>query len=112
MAEVSGGWVRDRPRLGWMDSVKVDLDKRGMTEEAARMTEEAGTNVPGRPGTFVTMSFTWPFLLGPVLFRTDLPCSCGYHLERGMMPLQDAVGINCNKGATTENQGAGVKYMG
>ena len=23
MAEVSGGWVRARPRLGWMDSVKV-----------------------------------------------------------------------------------------
>ena len=28
------------------------------------------------------------------------------------MPLHDAVGINCKKGATTENQGAGVKYMG
>ena len=28
------------------------------------------------------------------------------------MPLHDAVGINCEKGATTENQGANVKYMG
>ena len=28
------------------------------------------------------------------------------------MPLLDAVGMNCKKGATTENQGAGVKYMG
>ena len=28
------------------------------------------------------------------------------------MPLQDAVGINCIKGATTENQGSRVKYMG
>ena len=28
------------------------------------------------------------------------------------MPLHDAVGINCKKGATTENQGSGVKYMG
>ena len=28
------------------------------------------------------------------------------------MPLHDAVGINCKKGTTTENQGAGVKYMG
>ena len=27
------------------------------------------------------------------------------------MPLHDAVGINCKKGATTENQGAGVQYM-
>ena len=28
------------------------------------------------------------------------------------MPLHDAVGINCKNGATTENQGSGVKYMG
>ena len=28
------------------------------------------------------------------------------------MPLHDAVGINCEKGATAENQVAGVKYMG
>ena len=30
----------------------------------------------------------------------------------GGMPLHDAVGINCKKGATTENQGSAVKYMG
>ena len=36
MAEVSGGWVRGRPRLGWMDSVKVAIGNRGMTVEAAR----------------------------------------------------------------------------
>ena len=58
------------------------------------------------------MSFTWPFLLGPVFFRTSLPRSGGYHLERGGMPLLDAVGISCDKGATTENQGADIKYMG
>ena len=46
------------------------------------------------------MSFMWPFLLGPVFFRTALPCSGGYHLERGGMPLHDAVGINCKKGST------------
>ena len=28
------------------------------------------------------------------------------------MPLHDAVGINCKKGAATENQGSGVKYVG
>ena len=28
-----------------------------------------------------------------------------------MMPLYVAVGVNCKKGATTETQGAGVKYM-
>ena len=26
------------------------------------------------------------------------------------MPLRDVVGINCKKGATTENQRSGVKY--
>ena len=55
------------------------------------------------------MSFTLSNLLGPLFFRTALPCSGGYHMERGGMPLHDAVGINCKKGATTENQGSGVK---
>ena len=36
MAEVSGGRIRGRPRLGWMDGVKVALGNRGMTVEAAR----------------------------------------------------------------------------
>ena len=56
------------------------------------------------------MSFSRQFLLGPVFFRTALPCSGGYHLERGGMPLHDAVGINCKKGATTENQGTDEVY--
>ena len=58
------------------------------------------------------MNFSLPFLLGPVFFRTALPCSGGYHMERGGMPLHDAVGINSKKGAITENQGSAVKYMG
>ena len=29
-----------------------------------------------------------------------------------MMPSHDAVKINCGKGATTDNQGAGVKHIG
>ena len=36
MADVSGGQVQGRPRLGWMDGVKVVLGNRGMTVEAAR----------------------------------------------------------------------------
>ena len=36
MAEVSGGLVRGRPRLGWMDGVKVALGNGGMTVKAAR----------------------------------------------------------------------------
>ena len=51
-------------------------------------------------------------LLGPVFFRTALPSTGGYHLDKGEMPLHDAVGINCKKGATAENHGAGIKYMG
>ena len=36
MAEVSRGRVWGRPRLGWMDGVKVALGNKGMTVEAAR----------------------------------------------------------------------------
>ena len=36
MADISGGRVRGRPRLGWMDVLKVALGNRGMTMEAAR----------------------------------------------------------------------------
>ena len=36
MAGVGGGRVQGRPRLGWMDGVKVALGNRGMTVEAAR----------------------------------------------------------------------------
>ena len=36
MAEVSGGRVRERPRLGWMDGVKVALGNKGMTVETGR----------------------------------------------------------------------------
>ena len=91
-----------------MDGVKVALGNRGMTVEAARKIGKSGEPL------YIcnSMSFTRPFLLGPVFFRTELPCSGGYQMERGGMPLHDAVGINCKKGATTENQGSAVKYMG
>ena len=36
VAKVSGRPVRVRPRLGWMDDVKVSLDNRVMTVEDAR----------------------------------------------------------------------------
>ena len=57
------------------------------------------------------MSLTRPFLLDTVFFRTALPCSGGYQMERGGMPLHDAAGRNCKKGATTENQDSAVKYI-
>ena len=58
------------------------------------------------------MSFMQQSLLGPVFFWTALPCSGGYHMERGGMLLHDAVGINCKNGSTTENQDSAVKYIG
>ena len=53
MAEVSGGRVRGRPRLGWMDDVKVVLGNRGMTwrlRDNARKIKTGGLRVesPGR----------------------------------------------------------------
>ena len=36
IADVSGGLVRGRPRLGWMNGVKDALGCRGMAVEAAR----------------------------------------------------------------------------
>ena len=53
MAEVSGGRVRGRPRLGWMDGVKVALGNRGTTVEAARQMHKRSERVES-PGTYVT----------------------------------------------------------
>ena len=50
--------------------------------------------------------------MSPGFFRTAFSCSGGYHLKMDEMPLRDVVGINCKKGATTESQMAGAKYMG
>ena len=36
MAEVNGGRVRGRPRLGWIDGVKLALGNREMAVEVAR----------------------------------------------------------------------------
>ena len=58
------------------------------------------------------MSLARPSSLDTVFFRTALPCSGGYHMVKGGMPLHDAVGLNYKKGATTEHQDSAVKYMG
>ena len=49
MAEVSGGWVRGRPRLGWMNGVKVALGNRGMTVRLRERSKRVGSL-----GTYVT----------------------------------------------------------
>ena len=36
IAEVSGGLVLGRPRLGWMDDVNVAIGNRGIMVEAVR----------------------------------------------------------------------------
>ena len=64
------------------------------------------------PGTYVTERVSSGHFCLAVFFRTALPCSGVYHMERGGMPLHDVVGINCKKGVTIENQGSAVKYMG
>ena len=42
MVKVTGERVRGRPRLGWMDGVKVALSNRGMMVEAARQCAKDG----------------------------------------------------------------------
>ena len=42
ISEVNGGRVRLRPRLVWMDGVKVALGNQGMTVEAARKIGKSG----------------------------------------------------------------------
>ena len=50
MAEVSGGRVRGRRRLGWMDGVKVVLGNRGMTDHTSTVWSEVnGGRVRGGP---------------------------------------------------------------
>ena len=58
------------------------------------------------------VSLARPSLLGTVFFRTALPCAGGYQVERGGMPLHDAVGMDCEGGAATEGRDAAVKYVG
>ena len=113
-AEVSGGRVRERASRR-----ETEVKLEGWFEGGLRQQRNDGggcASMLGKSGEpwYIRnwMSFTRPFLLGTVFFRTAPPCSGGYHLERGGMPLHDAVGINCKQGATTENQGAVVKYMG
>ena len=55
MAEVSGGQVGGRPRLGSMNGVKVALGNRGMMVEAARQcAKDRKEWRAGKSGTFVT----------------------------------------------------------
>ena len=54
MAEVSGGRVRGRPRLGWMDGVMVALGNRGITLKTTRQCLKDRKQWKAIAGTYVT----------------------------------------------------------
>ena len=74
MAEESGDPVRGRPRLGWVDGVKVALGNRGMRVEATQCAtdrKEWRTLVHMCNRMFHTAIFAWPCVLSyrpPVLW--------------------------------------------
>ena len=63
------------------------------------------------PGAYVTEYVSCDnFCLAPC--SSDHPTVLWrYNLEMGGKLLHDAVWVNCKKCVTTQNQGAGVKYM-
>ena len=73
-AEVSGGRVLGRPRLGWMDGVKVALSNRGLSVErkiqCAEDTKEWTALVHMYLNEFHAAIFAWPCAL------LDLPPPC------------------------------------
>ena len=58
--------------------------------QCAKHKKECKARVHMCLNEFHEVIFVWPSF-----FLTALPCSGGYHLERGGMPLYDVVGINC-----------------
>ena len=88
--EVSGGWVRGRLRLDWMDGVKVALGNRGMKVEVAWQWKIRKCGEPWYICNW--MRFTWPFCvaLGRTAylnkFRTSLKEQLLY-LELGFQNL-------------------------
>ena len=93
-----------------VDGVKVALGTRRMTVEAARQCVKDRNEWRALVHTKL-IEIHPAILLSIIKMAPVLPCSGGYHPERGGMPFHDAVGINRKKGTTTENQGAGVKHM-
>ena len=67
IAEVSGGRVRVGPRLGWMDSINVSLDSRGMEmdnkRQCAKDRKEWRALVHMYMIKFNEAAFAWPCVL-------------------------------------------------
>ena len=82
MAEVSGGRVRGRPRLGWMDGVKVALSNRNDGGGCASMRKRSER--VESPGTYVSRghfylaqcSFGQPFRALVVIAWRVVGCRC------------------------------------
>ena len=112
MAEVSGERIRGRPRLGWMDGVKVALGNRGMTVEAARQC--AKDRKRWSPGTYVTEWVSHRHFCSALCSFGPPSRALVWWLSpgEGWGAVNDSVGINGKKGANTEYQGADIKYMG
>ena len=105
MAKQSGVRVQGRSRLGWMDYVKVALDSRGMPVEAVWQCPRDRKEC--RSLVHISMIEVHPAIIALFLcfFGPPSRTLVAYHLERGAMPLHDAVGVNRDKCATTEYQG-------
>ena len=95
MAEVSGGRVRGRPRLGWMDGVNWPF-----ATEKWRWRLRVNARKIGKSGESCYicnwMSFSRPFLLGPVLFCLAL-CSfaCSFAWPSRALVVITGRGVGC-----------------
>ena len=90
MAEISGdGYEEGRGYARWM------VWKWPYATEEWLWTLRGNAQKIGKSGepSYICnwTRFTRPFLLGTVFFRTALPCSGGYHMERGWMRLGKSV---------------------
>ena len=63
---MAGTW--ETARLGWMEGVKEALDNRGITVEAARQCAKDRRKWISLVHICNSLSFTRPFLQGPVFF--------------------------------------------
>ena len=73
MEEVSGERIRGRPRLGWMDGVKVALGNRGMTVAAARQCAKDQKDLRALAGTYVTERVSHAAIFARPCVLSDLP---------------------------------------
>ena len=99
MADESGGRVQGRPRLGWMDDVKVALGSRGMMVQAQQKCMKDRKEWRALC-IWRWLSFTQPYLLDSCSFRLPSCALVAYHQEGG--GLLHGVGVNCKMGTISD----------